>query len=79
MRRRYGKINLTQTFQVKGYIAPEQMADIAEDRTIGLQSAFIHYGGRAQDVGAFARSCYMQGVNDSVDAITRTCKPLEPK
>lgn len=79
MKRRYGRINLTERFQVKGYIAPENMVDIAEDRTIGFQAAFIHFGGRAQDIGLFARSCYMQGVNDSVDALTRTCKPLEPK
>lgn len=79
MKRRYGRINFTERWHVKGYIPPAKMADIAEERTSGFQSAFVHYGARAQDVGTFARSCYMQGVNDSVDALTRTCKPLEPK
>lgn len=79
MRRRYSRINFTERFHVKGYIPPDKMAAIAEERTIGFQAAYIHLGGRAQDLGTFARSCYMQGVNDSVDALTQTCKPLELK
>lgn len=79
MRHRYGRINVTKAFQVKGFTPPQKMVDIAEERTIGLQSTFIHFGGRAQDLGAFARSCYMQGVNDSIDALAQNCKPLELK
>ena len=79
MRRRYGRINFTERFHVKGYIPPEKLAAIAEDRTMGFQQAFVHQGARAQDIGTFARSCYMQGMNDSIDAVTQTCKPLERK
>lgn len=79
MRRRYGHINLTKAFQVKGFTPPQRIVDIAEERTIGLQCTFVHFGGLAQDIGAFAQSCYMQGVNDSIDALTQNCKPLELK
>lgn len=72
------RLNLTEQYHVKGYIPPEALASIADDRTGGIQCAFVRMGGRAKDVGILARSCYMQGVNDSIDAITKNCKPLEP-
>lgn len=79
MRTRRSLVKIGERFHVKGYIPPAALSDIAEDRTIGFQAAFVHFGARARDLGAFARSCYMQGINDATDAITKTCKPLEPK
>lgn len=79
MLRKYGRISLTERWHVKGYIPPENLADIAEERTTGFQSAFVHYGARAQDIGPFARSCYMQGVNDATDALAKNCEPLKLK
>lgn len=71
MRRPYTRFKIGERFHVKGFIPPEKMVEIADERTLGMQCAFIHLGGRAQDVGTFARSCYMQGVNDAADALAR--------
>jgi hypothetical protein len=62
---------LGERFDVRGYIPPAQLVEIAEDRTDGIVSAFIHLGARASHVQRFANSCYMQGVNDAIDAINK--------
>ena len=82
MRRPYSKtprIRFGDRFQVKGFIPPKAMVDIAEDRTMGMQHAFVHRGGRASDLAILARSCYMQGVNDAVDSLHKSGLMIVPK
>jgi hypothetical protein len=72
MRKRYQRQKLGDLFDVMGYIPPAELQAIAKERTSGMQAAFIHLGGRAAHVARFARSCYMQGVNDAADALVQT-------
>lgn len=77
--KRYARMSIGDRYHVKGFIPPVALQNIAEERTWGLQGAFVASGAKASHVAVLARSCYMQGLNDSIDAITRNCKPLEPK
>lgn len=63
---------LGDRFQVRGFIPPAKMVDIADDRTMGMQMAFVHLAARAGHVGILARSCYMQGVNDAIDSLHKS-------
>lgn len=63
---------LTERYGVSGYIPPQKMVNIAEERTSGLAAAFVALGARADHVGLFARSCYMQGVNDAIDSLHKS-------
>src|ERR1700692_2331184 len=40
--------------------------------------AFVNYGARASDLNCLVRSAYMQGVNDSVDALIRSGCEIKP-
>lgn len=56
------------------YVAPAEMTRIAEERTLdilGIWGNKMRWG-HAVTVKQLAESCYMQGVNDTVDAVTRT-------
>jgi len=71
------KRNLTERFHVKAFIPPAEIIRIAGERTEGIVSAFIFEGGSRYDkLTTFARSCYMHGMNDAIDAALRAgCTP----
>jgi hypothetical protein len=67
-----------ERFGLKGFIPPVAMVEIAKDRTIGLVSAWIYAGSKAQYLQILANSCYMQGIDDASDAMIRAgWKPPE--
>ncbi len=70
--------NLTQRFGVKGFIPPERLMALAEERTEGMIAAYEHLSLRATSFGQhlkllamLVRSAYMQGINDAIDATVR--------
>lgn len=67
--RKYEHKRLGDRFEVRGYIPPAKMVEIAADRTAGMMGAYLWNGARAHDLGILVRSCYMQGVNDAADAL----------
>ena len=59
--------------QASEWLPPSEMLQIAQERTldiVGVWCERLRWG--TATVQHLAESCYMQGVNDSIDAITRT-------
>ena len=51
---------------------PRQMVELAKHRTAAILQATSHYDVSLRDLAA---SCYMQGLCDAVDAMTRPATP----
>lgn len=70
-------IHYGKRYDVSGYIPPASMAHIAEERTRGMADFFIATASRDgmawwDQLHRLAQSCYMQGINDSVDSIVKS-------
>ena len=70
------RVHYGERYEVSGYIPPESMTRIADERTRGMADFFLATASRHglawyDQLHRLARSCYMQGVNDSVDSIVR--------
>ncbi len=68
--------------QASEWQAPVEMVNIAKDRTVdivGVWSARFRWG--SATIQQLAESCYMQGINDCVDSLTRegVLQRLNPK
>lgn len=64
--------NLTKRYHVKAFVPKPEILAIASERTEGLISAFIFAGGSRYDkLVDFARSCYLQGLHDGIDAAVK--------
>jgi hypothetical protein len=66
---------LGNRYQVKLWVPPKQMQEIADERTEGMVSYYVE-AARGMDfirqlnaLDVLARSCYLQGVNDVLDAV----------
>jgi hypothetical protein len=74
MPKRSSPIHYGKRYEVSGFIPPETMARIAEERTSGMADFFIATASRdglkwCDQLHRLAQSCYMQGINDSVESI----------
>lgn len=58
--------------EVSEWEAPAEMVRIANERTDGMLAQFMQDGARYNELARVIRSAYMQGVNDTIDAIMRT-------
>lgn len=76
---RYGKLltGLGNRCQVTLWVPPEQMQGIADERTEGMVRYYVE-AARGMDfirqlnaLDVLARSCYLQGVNDVLDAVAK--------
>lgn len=70
-------IHYGERYEVSGFIPPEAMTRIADERTRGMADFFLATASRQgmawyDQLHRLARSCYMQGVNDSVDSIVKS-------
>lgn len=71
------KIHYGDRFDVSLWIPPATMTAIAEERTEGMVGYFVSTRSRIDPVkfidelGKLARSCYMQGLNDAIDAAAK--------
>ncbi len=73
-------VGLGKRCEVSMYIPPQHIIEIAEERTHGLveyfeeftRPPFHDYWKFQEYIATLARSCYMQGVNDTVQAAAQT-------
>lgn len=79
MPKKYARMSIGDRYHVKGFIPPVALQNIAEERTWGLQGAFVASGAKASHVALLARSCYMQGVNYAIDSLKISGVTLVPK
>ena len=71
-------VGLGNRCEVSAWIPPAHVAEIAQERTEGIVTYYmrasspmsLHQGIR--DLETLARSCYLQGINDMLDAIKIT-------
>ena len=56
--------------EVKAYVAPESMVQIARERTEGLVSYFVISRCDSSQLQTLAESAYMQGLHDALDMIS---------
>jgi hypothetical protein len=55
--------------QLKAYIPPARLIEIADERTDGMVDFYILAGDhRIEHLRTLVRSAYMQGVHDTIDA-----------
>ena len=69
-------IHYGKRYDVSAFIPPEAMVRIADERTRGMADFFVASASRnsltwIDQLHRLARSCYMQGVNDSVDSLAK--------
>jgi hypothetical protein len=69
-------VNLTERCDVIAFIPSERMQLIAQERTEGIVQAFLltrsfDWTRFQRNIEILARSCYMQGLNDMTDAVTK--------
>lgn len=65
------KYQRRKLFEASTYAPPERMVQIAEERTrdiIGAWASSLQWG-KPIEPKILAQSCYMQGINDAIDAI----------
>ena len=69
-------IGLGKRCEVTAYTPTLEMQNIADERTAGMVDYYVEmsrhrtdFSTRLQDLDTLARSCYMQGINDILDAI----------
>jgi hypothetical protein len=68
-----------KSFDVVGFIPSADLAAIAACRTAGLVASYVHLGARAKHTQILASSCYMQGINDMMDALNQRGLIVVPK
>jgi hypothetical protein len=68
-----------ERFDVRGFIPPRALVDIARDRTNGMVDAYLWLGARTAHLQILANSCYMQGLNDAIDAMHKAGLEVVPR
>lgn len=69
--------------QVKGFIPPLQLQNIAEERTQGIVDFYLlsrqskSVERQIEDLKIFARSCYLQGLNDAIYSAAQVAHQLK--
>ena len=70
------RVDYGNKYEVKLWIPPESILEVAKDRTEGMAGFFLATASREglrwwDELRVFAASCYMQGINDAIEAETR--------
>jgi len=77
MKRTKVRVHYGDRYGVKLWIPPETMFRIACERTEGMVGFFVQAAQHKRELRyiealeTFARSCYMQGLNDMIEACAR--------
>jgi hypothetical protein len=75
---RRNPIHYGNRFEVSAWTPPAWLRDLASERIEGMVGYFLSCARRRDcmkwqdDLSTLARSCYLQGVHDAVDAAART-------
>lgn len=72
MRARYKHRTIEERFEVSRYAPAPEAVRAAQERTRDMLMAFMYQGARYDALGPLVESCYLQGVNDSVEALVMT-------